>query len=214
MRELPILFNGDMVRAILDRRKTETRRPVKPQPVAPSMPLRDFTVEPAPVECDGSWAWRWEQDYPDGWDMAHTPIRSPLGSPGDMLYVRETWADIGTPAQRAMCYRASHEALFQIPVKWRPSIHMPKRAARIWLRVEEVSVMRVQDIAMDPSAIEREGLSLDVPGAHLEPGIPDYTRSFRMLWDSIYAAKGYGWDTDCWVWSVRFSVVSTTGRPG
>jgi hypothetical protein len=152
-RERPVLFSGEMVRAILDGTKRQTRRVVKPQPLEPHV-----TVEEGQV-----WA---ESDASGGWYA--TPC--PYGQPGDLLYVRETFSlnHSGHVSHRGVLYQAtaltdqSHHGkwascrdgewfdFYDRPMKgterrWRPSIHMPKWAARIWLRITAVRVERVQD---------------------------------------------------------------------
>ena len=132
----PILFNTDMVRAILDGRKTVTRRVVKPQPVWSS--------------CDMRLVWKNVGWWREGWNpietitWKHTPYR-----PGDILYVRETFFE----HKSHFYYKADgkHEvlAMLGITFKWRPSIHMPREAARIFLRVTDVRVERLQDISND-----------------------------------------------------------------
>ena len=197
-RELPILFNGEMVRAILDGRKIETRRPVKPQPL---MGHETPVIHPPP--------------HDGGWYYPGTPNRPvPFGSPGDLLYVRETWDSMSF-------YRADYPS-GKHPMsdgKWRPSIHMPKRAARIWLRVLEVRVERVREIT--EVGARNEGIAC-VPGGYTWglPGDMKHnapTHAFRKLWDSIYGdgtvSSPLAWDLNPWVWVCRFEVVSTTGSP-
>jgi hypothetical protein len=96
--------------------------------------------------------------------------------------------------------------------KWNPSIHMPKRFARIWLQVEDVRVERVQEIT--GYGAREEGVELDETRRHWYSCVPSYKESFQTLWDSIYAARGFGWERNPWVWVVTFCVVSMTGREG
>ena len=139
----PILFNTEMVRAILERRKTATRRVVKPQPKT-----QLFSV-PIGTCWDGYFC---EKDSP-------VMVRPPY-FPGDILYVREAFFK---DALRYM-YKANYsdsEKFFQndkeVSIKWRPSIHMPREAARIFLRVKDVWVERLQDIQeRGPASAEKE----------------------------------------------------------
>ena len=179
-RELPILFNGEMVRAILDGRKVETRRPVKHVPAL---------------------------GQPEVWcpDVGRF---SPFGDVGTLLYVRETFH----PDEHDWAYRVDWPAGHPDVDSWRPSIHMPKRAARIWLRVLEVRVERVHEITEEGA--RREGMQwgrLDMTTS--PPTESQRRRIFSQTWDSIYAAQDLGWDLNPWVWVCRFEVVSTTGRP-
>ena len=137
MNMKPILFNTEMVRAILDGTKTVTRRVVKPQPTEQEENPQKVT--------SGNWYF----DIPDrhfgGIRACVGPYRPPY-RPGDILYVRETWAvwsrTEGTAPE--IHYKADGEVLPD--VKWRPSIHMPREAARIFLRVTDVRVERLQEI--------------------------------------------------------------------
>ena len=172
MKERPIIFSGEMVRAILDGRKTQTRRVIKPQP------LRDY---------------------------AELRSRCPHGVPGDRLWVRETH---GFLAEQVL-YRADvpsdfeeyKKTAFWRVEKWRPSIHMPRWASRITLEITGVRVELVQRIGLGD--ITAEGIQADLgPAAHST--INDSYVRFIELWDSINAKRGYGWDTNPWVWVLEF----------
>lgn len=222
MKDRPILFNADMVRAILRGAKTQTRRPVKPQRWLSDAPCR-FAVR------DGSFF------DPDGNDY-----RSPFGAPGDRLYVRETWCrhnrDLSGVVYRAdlaseeVSLRAERNA--NGSVLWRPSIHMPKWAARIWLKVERVWVERVQDISEEDAQAEGfERWTCGKPShshqgdtvrwhrrvggrdlAELPCGYvanPRHRDAFMETWQSIYGT----WEDNPWVWCCGFSVLSVTGEP-
>lgn len=201
MRELPILMNGDMVRAIIDGTKTQTRRPVK---------AHDGFGDIASII---------HADYhsifgPDAWIASNgtvlpytqTAIKPPYRK-GDTLWVRETWrlfdavdecghsdAPCGCPRHGAPLYKASND---DGESKWRPSIHMPRWAARIFLTVKSVRVERVQDIS--ESDCLAEGLT---NGDRYECCHDE----FRTLWDSIYAPRGLGWAANPWVWVTEFTV--------
>ena len=180
----PILFSGPMVKAILDGDKTMTRRIIKPQPEV--------------IGC-GRIRWKGDIALPEELSEKYAPRR-----PGDILWVRETWAtesDAVSGEKRYLYtvgdgteknYRLENGELR----KWRPSIHMPKEAARIFLRVTKVSVERLQDILLED--IAREAL------AGL---IPTSTLAFRRFWDSLRKPsdlKQYGWDANPWVWVISF----------
>lgn len=227
MRERPILFSDEMVRAILDGRKTETRRVVKPE-----LP----TWEQA-GDRYGFWRIRSGRFVVTGScsaelvrraevrlfgrsrleSVATRGLRSPYGAPGDLLYVRECWSyePGGTVIYRSDYDAESLATIAKAANIWRPSIHMRKADARIWLRVAEVRIERLQEITV--SDIRAEGVK---PESDIGPmdvaGIYDHRGAYRdawiSLWDSINAGRGYPWASDPWVWVVRFEVVSTTGR--
>lgn len=187
MKIRPILFNTDMVRAILAGRKTVTRRVAKNTP----------------------------------------PCR-----PGDILYVRETWAwepcwDCGLDAEQdkcccgdedkifnhkkgewgCYCYKASMEAGEELSVDtWHPSIHMPKAAARIWLKVTDVRVERLQDMKLDDFL--SEGVEVR-PEAFNDPenAYGQAKDAFIRIWESTIKGKDqsiYMWGENPWVWVIEF----------
>lgn len=182
----PILFNTEMVQAILEGRKTVTRRVIKPQPIAG---IRKSVFVPSGIE--------------DG----HGREIKLLYKVGDILYVRETW-------QRNYCndaivtgkyaYRASPETWQyfseeekNLKKKWKPSIHMPKAAARIFLKVTDVRVERLQDIT--PNDIDREGTPFGLTIAPYD--------GFSRLWNELNTKRGYGWEANPWVWVIEFERV-------
>ncbi|HFQ2794743.1 TPA: hypothetical protein ACHQHX_005778 [Pseudomonas aeruginosa] len=203
-RERPILFNDQMVRAILEGRKTVTRRVVSPQPdflgsmVDPNTPFKTLDAG------------------------LHARITCPYGEPGDRLWVRETWGlqvrSYGGGAGEFIVYRATNpDAIYckssegrEYPVKWKPSIHMRRHSSRILLEITAVRVERLQDIS------EEQALAEGVRG---EPC--DHTRqacadigcwgdtakgAFGFLWESL---KGEGsWAANPWVWVVEFKRVT------
>lgn len=224
MPELPILFTGEMVRAILGGRKTQTRRAIPIDRYGihfiagrddnPNDP-RNWGVETV----HGDWCLLAD----DPGDRSSYALPCPYGQPGDLLYVRETFCpvdDTSNGGRKWIDYRAtpaydeSHPAGWDNApddpqaLKWRPSIHMPKWAARLWLRVTDVRVERVQEIT------ERDALSEGFPdNGSVICEFTEVARPwFRQLWDSLNAKRGFGWDVNPWVWIVSFEVASTTGR--
>lgn len=185
----PILFNADMVRAILDGRKTVTRRLIKPQP---TYSQRDgftwkggaYGTDLPPTIKGSAYNFRCAAPY----------------QPGDILYVRETWYR----GLNRILYKANYsenEKFYtngkEIQIKWHPSIHMPKEAARIWLKVKDVRVERLQDIMKYPpgpqNQIVREGCKYGCDFiAEWENTIPKANRS------------KYGWSANPWVWVIEF----------
>lgn len=230
-RVLPILFNTDMVRAILDGRKTVTRRVMKP--------ANPFRNKEGYCQGDGLWIDGYNKnDEPNGhikdysvsscWMTKKYYIgKYAPYQPGDILYVRETWNyvyDMGEDDQSIegtgrYIYCADDPMPFshwvdgdtgehkeQMP--WCPSIHMPKEAARIWLKVTDVRVERLQD--MDWRDALDEGVKTQFPrdeetGEYIfdENPIDD----FIDLWDSTIKKTDldrYGWDANPWVWVIEF----------
>lgn len=179
----PILFNTDMVRAILAGQKTQTRRVIKPQPTNP----------------------KWNNIGWLGWDDGHGYRMKPPCEDGDVLWVRETWSK---DANRYL-YRADYsenERFYmngrEITMRWYPSIHMPKEAARIFLLVKEVRVEFLQDIKAD--GISAEGItSIAATCGDMEIALVEW----KNLWNSTIKKadlQKYGWDANPWVWVIEF----------
>ncbi len=187
MKERPIIFSTPMVRAILDGRKTMTRRVMKPQP----------------------------EDYPyhHGLAVYRVAKKCPYGVPGDLLWVRETWATTEQagvhPSDAEMVYRATDPDWETMEGwQWRPSIFMPRWASRLTLRITSVRAERVQDITEEDA--RAEGFK-DVVGKYARG---DEARIwFAELWDIINAARGFGWDTNPWVWVIGFERVQQVIEP-
>jgi len=222
IKERPILFSGEMVRAILDGRKTMTRRVMKPQ-----------------LELDtGNRIW-WKGDWDTGggpragvcthgspgsseptWTLNEITGHCPYGRPGDRLWVREThslWFDNDGPC-KVRGYRADIppeswdgfgcDDPWWLDTKWRPSIHMPRWASRITLEMTNVRVERVQEISEEDARAEgieplyrRVNERFNGPVGNLKPG-------FHSLWDSLNAKRGYSWESNPWVWVVEFKRVA------
>lgn len=212
MRVLPILFNTEMVRAILDEKKTCTRRLVKPQPdekhIYPLGIVTDST-EKKDVGCFGFGV----NEYGCSIQYARLPYQ-----PGDILYVRETWGE--GYEEGTYIYKAD-DKLANLPrfsesskLIYHPSIHMPKEAARIWLRVTNVRVERLQEIT--ENGAKAEGISEEWARSWWKPtyndpdsgGYPKYRDTFAYeVWDSTIKKSDldrYGWDANPFVWVVSF----------
>lgn len=185
LRIKPILFNSEMVRAILDGRKTQTRRIIKPQPTNP----------------------RWNNIGWLGWDDGHGYRIKPPCEPGDILWGRETWDNIpvspgGHIRMGGRYYYKADDDLrpgaWKVG-KWRPSIHMPKEAARIFLFVRDVRIERLWD--MDEEAAISEGFE-DSPAGTNSP-----LERFSTLWDKTIKRddlRKYGYHANPWVWAIEF----------
>ena len=197
MKERPILFSGPMVRAILEGRKTQTRRVVKPQPPTAFVTVR---VEDG---TQASWCLRNQSafDLPES-AADWLTLRCPYGVPGDRLWVRETWGSCTTNGTVCSGYRADVALRPEIEAgvdRWRPSIHMPRWASRLLLEVKAVRVERLQEISEDDAFAE--GIS---GGDWLGNPVGTY----RELWDSINAKRGHSWESNPWVWVVEFERVA------
>lgn len=212
VKERGILFSDEMVRAILDGRKTQTRRPVKPQPrLSPSHHAWACVKDPWHVDAfvgtaaEGSGRGGERQDvwWSEDWcgNLIGEYGSCPFGSPGDLLWVREAFCggQHGTP----YLYRASWQQ--NDFMRWRPSIHMPRWASRITLEVKAVRVERVQEI--DERDAASEGFE-NIDGFDGHPLASPEIELFRRAWNSIYAPNGLGWDKNPWVWVVEFERVA------
>lgn len=193
----PILFNTEMVRAILDGRKTVTRRLIKPQPRGHAA-LVSRNLLPETTEAGAGAVYAFE----DG-----TAVGAPF-SVGDILYVRETWgktADLPGISEEATVYAAdfSNRELAHLKDKhfrWRPSIHMPKELARLYLRVTKVRAERLRSMVLADVLMEgvMEGDSYE-----------DTWDKWHNLWDGTIPKEDidtYGWETNPWVWVIHFEL--------
>lgn len=222
MKERPILFSGPMVRAILAGTKTQTRRVLKPQPVlSPSHSKWAVVSDPwhedafagtgldvANVARHGArrQVW-WSEDWCGNLIGEYGPC--PHGIPGERLWVRETWRGGSNSLSSGLHFRADLDEQ-EAPGQWKPSILMPRWASRITLEVTEVRVQRVQEISggMFGGDARAEGLEWVAPTWGVK-GVADSwngdpRESYRALWDSINAKRGFGWDSDPWVWAITF----------
>ncbi|WP_422393338.1 hypothetical protein [Mycetohabitans rhizoxinica] len=185
-----------MVRAILDGRKTQTRRVVK---LPHNNPLGEW--EPTMIGGENGGRTKEGQTIPLQGAIWHTRtgecLLSSHGQPGDRLWVRETWVsdDSKTAFYRADC-ETSHAGL-----PWRPSIHMPRWASRITLEVTGVHADRLQNMSYGDA--QAEGWNSFV-GHSRKSNTLDPLCWYRLLWDGLNAARGYGWDVNPWVWVVEF----------
>lgn len=189
----PILFNTEMVKAIQSGCKTQTRRIIKLPPGLGGRPVGESGNPNNPLGFM----------YPCG-------IMRPPCNKGDVLWAREAWyKDAGRYMYRAnynkdeKFYRNGRE----VEIRWRPSIHMPKEAARIFLRVKEVQVERLQDIknyeCVDEGAVKKPNITKrgDLV-LHNR-----YREEFAQLWDTTIKPEDlgkYGWDANPWVWVIEF----------
>lgn len=217
MTERPIIFSGDMVRAILYGRKTQTRRVMKPQPSPADVFVGDHGLGMGPQ------------------------FRCSYGQPGDRLWVRETMRGEYSPARNQ--YRVEYRAgrgtgwgkadadwcgaqdwytiagTSQQATRWRSPIHMPRWASRLTLDITEVRVQRVQEISEGDAVAE----GFPAGSVSYELDYCDVNRVMNLIgrcaavarfaigWDSINAKRGFGWDANPWVWALTFKVVPPAG---
>ena len=215
-RVLPILFNTEMVRAILDGRKTVTRRLVKPQQLIGILPDKCKNGMPEEFLKEKKFMFKPYCDMTDA-ELIKTAYNPPY-QPGDILYIRETWQYLyeldGNEQIIEGTGKYYYAATDTLPfdtyvdsmgvshdrVPWKPSIHMQKEAARIWLKVKDVRVERLQEIS--GGDLLKEGIDLFQS---------NYVRvafdEFKNLWNSTIKKEDldlYGWDADPWVWVIEF----------
>ena len=194
MTERGMIFNGEMVRAILDGRKTQTRRPVK-------FPVHDKNLgcELAGNELAGELS-------------AGNYLNSAFGKPGDRIWVREAFrvhsraTDVATLVYKASERNSWTEQTRRVPVavcnkpatpeKWTPSLHMPRWASRILLEITDVRVERLRSMSQDDARAE----GVIAASGPMEAGL-----AFRELWDSIYGEES--WKANPWVWVIEFKRV-------
>lgn len=208
----PILFNTEMVRANLEGRKSCTRRLVNPRQFSGMLLGRCKNATPDEFLKNKRMMFKPYCDMTDA-ELIMTAYKAPY-QPGDILYVRETWCDDrqfthdSTPGR--YFYKASESENF----KWKPSIHMPKEAARIWLKVNAVRVERLHEITEDGA--KAEGINEEWARSWWHPtyydpdsgGYPRYRDTFALdLWNSTIKKSDidrYGWDANPWVWVIEF----------
>ena len=212
MKELPILFSTPMVQAILAGNKTQTRRIVKPQPIVcddargghywPSNAVQSMVhVEKELQDYDGIW-------------RGLIDDCNPFGGVGDRLWVRETFrlydsdecphADFpcGCPRNGTPLYKASHDC--SDGEKWKPSIHMPRKAARLFLEITNIRIERLNDITSEDA--KAEGFDYSTHPSAIEMGYAIGAKTnFRVTWEQIYGQNE--WNKNPWVWVVEFKVI-------
>lgn len=189
IKERPILFSGEMVRAILDGRKQQTRRIVKPQPAGLWGSTGKVYGHTFAGVLDGPKDHYWVCKF---------------GQPGDRLWVRETWAPMcDFDKEFGTLYRAdSYPSDSAIPLQWKPSIHMPRAASRITLEITGVRVEQLNDIS------EEDAISEGWPGTSKMPWSP--RGWFQSLWQSINGEDS--WDANPWVWVIEFKRVTDAAQ--
>ncbi|CAI1687284.1 ASCH domain-containing protein [Serratia fonticola] len=214
MKERPVLFNGDMVRAILDGRKTQTRRVMKPQPEP-----CDYVDEHGKPRGGHSWPshifqtmLHVEEELQNGKGdgVGLVGDACPFGDIGDRLWVRETFMDLtgtgieaNTGLYEGYAYRADtppgslgDETRKEYKLKWTPSLHMPRKACRLVLEITGVRVEKLRSMSQQDARAE----GVIAASGPMEAGL-----AFRQLWESIYGADS--WQANPWVWVIEFKHV-------
>lgn len=219
MTERGMIFNGEMVRAILDGRKTQTRRVVKFKPREPGLNLNFSGLKLGHYRTgDASSGYVLASRGAMGcWNDKTFPAHCPYGQPGDRIWVRETWAEAGAGAPELLLYRANYPAHVpshyeNVPpaedIRWTPSIHMPRWASRILLEITDVRVERLNSISEEDTRAEgvppAGDLLPDYPDTYLTPAGDFATAkvAFQRLWQSIYGDDS--WQANPWVWVIEF----------
>lgn len=187
MNEKPIIFSTDMVRAILDGRKTQTRRIIKPQPIQLN-------------------------SHKNMIDSIIKKMKIKYSDIGCKLWVRETFCDmalIGTQVEKRIIYKASNDKKPDW-AKWKPSIFMPRKASRINLEITGLRIERLQKITEDDAIAEGcfPGRKIIENGKYVnELDKSAALIHFEVLWDSINEKRGYGWSTNPYVCVIEFKKV-------
>ena len=208
MKERGMIFNAEMVRAILDGRKTQTRRIMKCQPVLNGNFYEVFGA-----------AWTKGMTSVPAVPGHSLSTNCPFGTVGDRIWVRETWAEAGAGAPELQLYRANYPE--HVPphyenlppaeeIRWTPSIHMPRWASRILLEITDVRVERLNSISEEDCWAEGieavDGLfeNAEIIDMALKIGccVEDSKPMFALLWESIYGDDS--WQANPWVWVIKF----------
>lgn len=205
MKFRPILFSTSMVQAILEGRKTQTRRVVRPQPLklnfSTALPLNELINNLEWLTNKGLNEIRKDAN-------AYVFPKCPYGYVGDVLWVRETWQDYARPDIKDVrfIFKADKTDAIGSIIKWKPSIFMPKKACRIFLKIRDIRVERVQEISEDDAFSggikSHEGMCKNYLSKNSDDWFGDITDSFQSLWQSINGERS--WSDNPWVWLISF----------
>lgn len=209
MKERPIIFSGHQVQTILNGNKTQTRRPVKPQPPGPE--FRPLTLADSTAKEDRKRIGACHWARMNGFEIVEDQgiyFRCPYGLPGDRLWVRESFREYDMSGDKMILHcepwEFGYEYKADAPVdlfmnrysRWKSSIHMPRHASRITLAIKNIRLERLQDIT--ESDAEAEGFT----GEHRADRDMDARDEFSLAWMQIH---GFGsWDSNPWVWAIEF----------
>lgn len=192
MKERPILMSTPMVQAVLDGRKTMTRRVVKKTPCTCGYPPGSHNCRLGNIG-ENQWACA---------SLGFTGefVRCPYGKVGDRLWVRESFRQM----QRGIDYKADHD--YRIGFTWKPSIHMPRAASRINLEITGVRVERLQEITEEDANAEGFPDTFRRNGSYESADLGKW--KFIELWDALNTKRGFGWDVNPWVWVIEFKKIT------
>ena len=234
MKETPIIMSGNHPKLVLDGKKTVTRRVVTTSTSEVGEGKVDWSkfcwdgsqiyrdtcrhghteIHKAPLPFVDGKGRNWQYLHvPYDWEEDMTIFRIyPRYEVGDRLWVRETWHGIEHPTDRDsefITYKATAHPHILKTVKWRPSIFMPRWASRITLEITEVRVERLQEITEEDARAEGLVYHKGFSQWYTSPDtlVFGHKTAFQILWDSLNAKRGYGWDTNPWVWPISFKVV-------
>jgi hypothetical protein len=234
MRERPIIFTAESVRAILDGTKTQTRRVMRepwkvqlPHPVHGDGPFRDTRANAGIYIAHHNRYGAVSVEASNGRLLGVKPAEfewvCPYGQVGDHLWVRETWVEWGGELvylEKSLDKHGNEDAdskrcRLDYGVTWKSPMFMPRWASRITLEIVNIKVQRVQDISDDDAMAE--GVyewykQVQLPHEGWSYWSPVHgsgaAQKFGELWDSINARRGYPWDSNCWVWAIEFRRVT------
>jgi len=206
VKERPIIFDAESVRAISRGDKTQTRRAFKIQPIKGDMP--ELEKERRYNGCVLA-TWQGESEF-DGYE-----VHCPYGQPGDHLWVRETyavgaWGPDHDPAPD-IHYRA-HHSLPACAKKWKSPIYMPRRMSRFTLQIQDIRIETLQQIKFKDVLREGVGHTDEQKMRASFTGAAYQREWLKTRWDGINAKRGYPFDSNPWVWVVEFRLVRSTTR--
>ncbi len=199
MKEKSISFNSEMVKAILEGRKSQTRRVNKLIPVGDhyGKDIMDWALSAVYKDKEGRNCLAVQTDVDDN---SFEYMKCPYGEPGDRLWVRETWCHCG-----AYRYYATETDGVRKGCKWKPSTHMSRIDSRITLEITDVRVERLQDINNNCCMTDADTIKEGCPKEYIGSGEAEVSW-FRNLWNSI-AKPGVKWQDNPWVWIVEFKKI-------
>lgn len=214
-KQTPIIFSPEMIKAMQENRKSQTRRTKGLEKVnqapdewklhkiehLPTLEMRDEIRD----KLGSDTGFLFQNNISGDWML----IKSPFGGAGDLLWIKETYAilDADKPVN-PLNYRADGDIE---DVKWKPSIFMPKKYCRSWKEIVSIRPERIQEITEEDA--KKEGIELynNYDGTTGGNGSPETYRSgFRFLWDSLNSKRGHGWDRNDWVWVTEFKPIIKT----
>lgn len=213
MKFIPILFSTPMVQSILEGRKTQTRRVIK-QKDQPHLKYDNSCID---YSNGFGWVVKHQiEEDPNRYEITQN-FKCPYGKVGDILWVRETWIEAPELCTwKKYSYKADYNSHLAELGKWKPSIHMPKLACRLFLKVKSLRVERLQDISETDA--ESEGIGKQFSTLFNEWRFKDYynvkddwrsaVSSFQSLWASINGEQS--WNDNPWVWVIEFERIELT----